>query len=48
MLESFFKNVAGLRRYLKETPTQMFSSEYWEVIKNSFFDKTPPVAAFGS
>ena len=30
---------------LKETPTQVFSCEYCEIFRNSFFHRTPPVAA---
>ena len=33
MLESLFNKVAGL----KETPTQVYSCEYYEIFKNSFF-----------
>ena len=36
-----------LATLLKKTPTQVFSFEYCGIFKNSFFDKTPPVAAFG-
>ena len=32
----------------KETPTQVFSCEYCEILKNNFFYMTPPVAAFES
>ena len=39
MLESLFL------LYLKETPTQVFSCEYCEIFKNSFFYRTPLVAA---
>ena len=35
MLESLFEKVAGLQ----------LSCEYCEIFKNSFFHKTPPVAA---
>ena len=31
------KKVAALQLYLKETPTQMFSSEYYEDFKNIYF-----------
>ena len=29
----------------KETLTQMFSSAFWEIFKNTFYYKTPPMAA---
>ena len=35
----------GLQLYQKETPTQVFSCEYCEILKNSFFYRTPLVAA---
>ena len=35
----------GLQLYYKESPTQMFSCEYCETFKNSFFYKIPAVAA---
>ena len=35
----------GLQRYQKETPTQVCSCEYCEIFKNSFFYRTPLVAA---
>ena len=28
-------------RKLQETPTQVFSCEYWEIFKNSFFYRKP-------
>ena len=31
--------------YEKETPAQVFSCKYCEFSKNSFFNRTPPVAA---
>ena len=39
-LESLFNKVAGLKACIfnnKETPTQVFSCEYCEIFKNSFF-----------
>ena len=36
---------AGLQLYLKETPAQVFSCEYCEIFNNSFFYRTPLVAA---
>ena len=35
VLESLLNNVAGF--FLKKTPTQLFSCEYSEMIKKSFF-----------
>ena len=45
----FFQNrfKKALKRYLRVTPTKAFSCEYCEIFKNSFFHRTPPVAAFG-
>ena len=43
MLESLFNKVAGLKSCIfikKETPTQLFSCEYCEIFKNSFFYRT--------
>ena len=47
MLEPFFKKVAGLVacNFIKDTPTQAFSGEYCGIFKNSFYYRTPPVAA---
>ena len=39
-LESLFNIVVGLiagNFIKKETPTQVFSCEYWEIFENSFF-----------
>ena len=33
-----------MQLYLKETPTQVFSCEYREIFKSSFFYRTTPVA----
>ena len=45
----FFNTVAGLSLFaatlLKKTLAQLFSSEFWEISKNTFFYRTPPVAA---
>ena len=30
---------ASLQLYLKETPTQVFSSEYYEIVKNIYFEE---------
>ena len=48
MLASLFINFAGLQRYnfiREKTPTQVFSCEYCEIIKDSFFDRTPLMTA---
>ena len=40
MLESLFNKVTGLKAYIfikKDTPTQIFSYEYCNIFKNSFF-----------
>ena len=46
-LKSLFKKVADLKgsNLIKKTWTQVFPYEYWEIFKNSFFYRTPPVAA---
>ena len=44
VLESPFNKVAGLKVCIfvkEETPTQLFSYEYCEILKNSFFNRTP-------
>ena len=40
------KKVAGLQLYLKETPTQMFSSEYYENFKSIYFGEHLLTVAF--
>ena len=47
MLESLFSKAAGLRpaTALKEAPTQLLSCEIYEILKNPFCYRTPPVAA---
>ena len=45
----FFDKVAGLRHatlIIKETLAQVFSSEFYEISKNTFSYRTPLVAAF--
>ena len=42
----FFNKISVLQLYYKKTPTQVFTCEYSEVFINSYFDRTPPVAAF--
>ena len=37
----FFNKVAGLQFIKKETLAQMFSCEFCEIYKNSFFNRTP-------
>ena len=32
------RKVAGLQSFNKETPTQMFSSEYCDIFKNTYFE----------
>ena len=57
MLESFFNKVTGLRflKFHRKTPAlQSFlttllkrdSSEIYEIFKNTFFYRTPPVSVF--
>ena len=41
----FWIKLQALQIYWKETPTQEFSSEYYEFFKNSYFYKTPPLPA---
>ena len=43
---AIFKGKKGLQLYLKRDSTQVFSCEYCEIFKNTFFYRTPPVAAF--
>ena len=41
-LESLFYKIASLQVYSvikKETPTQVFSCENWEIVKNTYFEK---------
>ena len=46
-LSLFFNKVTGLRSatLLKKTLAQVFSREFCEIFKNTFFYRTPPVAA---
>ena len=51
LLESFLKKVGGLQicNFIqKETATQVFSCEYYEIFKNTLFYRTPPMAASGA
>ena len=34
----FLKLPKCLQHYIKETPTQMFSCDYWEIFKNTYFE----------
>ena len=45
-LESLFSEVAGLKacNFIKDTPTQVFSCEYFKIFKNIFFDRALLVA----
>ena len=47
MLEFLFNKVAGFRSVtlMKETPTQVFSCEYYNIFKNTYFEKHLPTAA---
>ena len=36
---SFYRKVPGLQFYLKEAPTQMFSSEYCKFFKNTYLEE---------
>ena len=38
--------VTGLQLYQKETPTEMFSSEYCEILMNAYFKKPLLTAAY--
>ena len=38
--------VTGLQLYQKETPTEMFSSEYCEILMNTYFKKPLLTAAY--
>ena len=40
----FFNKVTGLT-LLKDTPTQVFSCEFYEIFKNTLFKRTRPVAS---
>ena len=44
-LEPVFDKGLGLEIFEKETPRQVFSCEYCKIFKNSFFYRTPLVAA---
>ena len=48
-LESYLNKVVGLGlqacNFIKKSPTQVLSYQYCEIFKNTFFYRTPPVAA---
>ena len=49
MLESLLDKITALKacKFIKkETPSQVFSCEYYKTFKISFIYGTPPVAAF--
>ena len=39
--------VETLQHYQKDTPIQVFSCDVCETFKDTFFDRTPPVAVSG-
>ena len=41
----FYKKGEAYNFIIKETLTQIFSYEYYEIFKNTFFDRIPLVAA---
>ena len=43
--ENTFVRVSCLQLYLKETPTQVFSCEFWEIFTNTFFKEHLRLAA---
>ena len=48
MLESLFNKIEELKAcnfITKETPTQVYSCEYFKICKKTFFYRTHPVAA---
>ena len=47
MLEFLFNKVAGLQgcKFIKKTPTQVFSREYCEIFKNTYFEEHLRTAA---
>ena len=42
----FFNKVAGPKTLLKETPVQVFSSEFCEIFKNIYFEEHLRMTAF--
>ena len=50
VVDSLFNKVEGLMvcNFIKETPTQVFFCKHCKIFNNSFFYRTPPVAAFVS
>ena len=47
VLESLFNKVAGLKasNFIKKRYLHVFSCEYCKILKNTFFNRTPPVDA---
>ena len=41
------ESLSVLQLYSKQTPTQVFSSEYWKAFKSTFFSRTLAIAASG-
>ena len=39
MSEPLFNKVVGLKTTKRETPTQLFSYEYWETLKSTNFEE---------
>ena len=46
--QKFHKKKISQENTYVETPTQMFSCEICKIFNNTFFYRTPPVAAFGN
>ena len=45
-IRNIYMKVTGLQLYQKETPTEMFSSEYCEILMNAYFKKPLLMAAY--
>ena len=45
-IRNIYMKVTGLQLYQKETPTEMFSSEYCEILMNTYFKKPLLTAAY--
>ena len=45
MLVQSGEKLSALQETFTETPTQVFCFEFWEIFKNIFFCRAPPVAA---
>ena len=46
MICQCYDSPEGLQPYLKETPSQVFSCDYFKSFRNNFFHRTAMVAAF--